>query len=487
MGILLGLRTSALNPTVWLLVMMAASAVVASVRRESARLAFTRALGMATRTPVLLALGVAVLGGLGSRVVVGYLVPGSYAEEVLAARSFVSARQLYRGGDREDFSKWLADEPAPITPWTLPGLTVCQASALESRPQFYTAHGHSPALLMASVPVVAVGGGRTLYVVLVLLSLLTLGGMAMALSAEAGMPPGSAAAMVLLLALAGWQPSLASIRQGDAVIIVAGLIVWSWRLLRGGDDLMGGVTAGLSGALFLPALVLMIPVGLRSRRALVFALATMVTVAGATVAVAGPMILSDYAASTVSSGRLYAASPMMYSAFGHLLALDPRSAAPVLWAGLVALALTTTAVVSARSGSSERPHSSAPDAERFDTTMAVFATVMFLIVPIAWSQHVTLLVLPIWALMGRVLSLNRPGRLAILAGLVLLLSLPDPAVVWMGVGLKLAVGAAVADALPSVPVWAAAGLWVWLLLATVSPCGSLEQSRNFPAGESVPR
>ena len=290
MGILLGLRTTALNPTVWLLVALAASAVAALVRGETARAAFLRVLAAAARTPVLAAIGLAVLGGVGSRVVVGYLAPGSYAEEVLAARSFVSARQLYDGGDRLNFSKWLTDEPAPVTPWTLPGLTVCQASALESRPQFYTAQGHSPALLMISVPIVALGGGRMLYVVFVLLSLVALGGMAAALAAEAGVPPGSAAFLVLLLALAGWQPALAGIRQGDAVIVVTGLVVWTWRLLRRGHAVSAGVTAGLSGALFLPALALLVPVGLRSRRALVTGLGTVLLVAGATVAVAGPMI-----------------------------------------------------------------------------------------------------------------------------------------------------------------------------------------------------
>lgn len=462
--------TTILNPALWLLAALAASAVAARIRGESARTAFSRIRDGATRVPVLIVLGLAVLGGLGSRIVVGYLAPGSYAEEVLAARSFLSARQTYRGDDRRDFSKWLAEEPAPITPWTLPGVEPCQASALESRPQFYTAQGHSPALLMASVPFVALGGGHTLYVVFVLLSLVALAGMALAFSVEAGLRPWSASTLVLIAALVGWQPSLAGVRQGDAVIVVSGLVVWSWRLLRNGDDLKAGVAAGLAGALLLPALVFLVPIGLRSRRALAAGLAIFALAVVATLAVAGPLLFIDYAASTMASARLYDASPMAYSVLGQVLRLDPQRAAPVAWTGILLLAVTTAAALGQWTAAArEEPQSRPLGAGQFDATAALLATLAFLLVPVAWSQHVTLLAIPIAVLLGRVVSLNQPAGLAVLAGLVALLSLPDQAVGQLGIILKLSGSAGGITGLPPVPVWAAFGLWVWLLAAHLGP------------------
>jgi hypothetical protein len=461
------MHTTVLNPTIWLLAALAGSGVVAAIRGQSARLAFGRVLQAAARIPFLLALGLAAVGGLGSRLVLGYLAPGTYAEEVLAARSFLSARQLYHGNDQRDFSTWLSEEPAPINPWTLPGLTVCQASAVESRPQFYTAQGHSPVLLMASVPIVAAGGGRALYVIVLLGSLLTLVGIALALSRAAGVPPRSTTAAILLLALAGWQPALAGVRQGDAVIIVSGLVVAAWTLLRTGDDLKGGVAAGLAGMLLLPAIVLLIPVGLRSWRALTAGLATLTLGAGVTVAAAGPLVFADYARSTLATARLYASSPMSYSALGQLLRLDPQRLAPVGWAALAALVVTIALALRRGGGSRDNAESTPRDAARFDITMAMFAALAFLLVPVAWSQHASLLVVPLAVLLGRTLSIDRPWTLAIWAGLALLISLPDNAAVRLGLALRLTSDVTRMAVLPPVPVWAAAGLWAWLLAASV--------------------
>jgi Glycosyltransferase family 87 len=461
------MHTTVLNPTIWLLAALAASSVVAAIRGQSARLAFGRVLQAAARIPLLLALGLAAIGGLGSRLVLGYLAPGNYAEEVLAARSFLSARQLYHGDDRRDFSTWLSEEPAPISPWTLPGLTVCQASAVESRPQFYTAQGHSPVLLMASVPIVAVGGGRALYVIVSLGSLVSLVGIAFALGTAAGVPPRSTTAAILLLALAGWQPALAGVRQGDAVIIVSGLVVAAWTLLRTGDDLKGGFAAGLAGMLLPPAMVLLIPVGLRSRRALTAGLGTLTLGAGVTVAAAGPLVFADYARSTLATARLYASSPMAYSALGQLLRLDPQSLAPVVWAALAALVVTIALALRRGGRARDNAHSMPRDAERFDITMAMFAALAFLLVPVAWSQHASLLVVPLAVLLGRTLSIDRPWTLAIWAALALLISLPDNAAVRLGLALKLTTDMTRMAVLPPAPVWAAAGLWAWLLAASV--------------------
>jgi hypothetical protein len=116
---------------------------------------------------------------------------------------------------------------------------------------------------------------------------------------------------------------------------------------------------------------------------------------------------------------------------------------------------------------SESPeHPAAPIGRpALDLSLALFASLAFLLLPVAWSQHVTLLVLPIAVLLGRAIALERPWRLAVLGWIVLLLSLPDQAVGRLGIVLHISGGAEGVTWLPPVPVWAAAMLWIWLLTA----------------------
>jgi hypothetical protein len=101
--------------------------------------------------------------------------------------------------------------------------------------------------------------------------------------------------------------------------------------------------------------------------------------------------------------------------------------------------------------------------------MALFVSLAFLLLPVAWSQHVTLLVLPIGVLLGRAIVLDRPWRVALLGSIVLLLSLPDQAVGRLGIVLHLSGGPEGITWLPPVPIWAAVSLWLWLLAAHLAP------------------
>src|SRR5690606_40277799 len=105
-----------------------------------------------------------------SRIVLGLMSPGAYAEEVLAARTFLEQRRLYSDDSRSDLAQWLEQEQ-PLA-WELPGTSPCQDSAMAQRARFYTSHAHMPTLLLASVPIVHLLGGRGLYLVLLGLSAL---------------------------------------------------------------------------------------------------------------------------------------------------------------------------------------------------------------------------------------------------------------------------------------------------------------------------
>jgi hypothetical protein len=117
-------RTTLLNPTVWLLIAVAITAALGALRRWDARRSLETVLQHATAWPVLIALVVLATTGIGSRAVLGYLSPGAYAEEVVAARTFLSDRQLYGGDSRTELAQWMQETagPAPRGPG-------CRASA----------------------------------------------------------------------------------------------------------------------------------------------------------------------------------------------------------------------------------------------------------------------------------------------------------------------------------------------------------------------
>ncbi|MBA2304153.1 MAG: DUF2029 domain-containing protein, partial [Acidobacteria bacterium] len=277
--------TTLLNPTVWLLVATALVALAGVFRQRDARQSLETVVHYACMWPVLTLLVGMAAAGVGSRAVLGFLAPGAYAEEVIAARSFLDARRLYSANPRQELEEWSSGSGAARLPWaSVPGISPCQASALSDRARFYTNHAHTPMLLLAGVPIVMASGGHGVYATLLLLSLLAVLAMVAVLLERAGLAWRSRPALLVLAAIAGWQPVLAGIRQGDAVLPVAALVALAWHLaarhVRGGR---AGLAAGIAACLTVPAIGIL-PALLRTwRRA--GTLAVLVFVTGAVVTI----------------------------------------------------------------------------------------------------------------------------------------------------------------------------------------------------------
>ena len=158
------MRTTLLNPTVWLLAITAIvlAAAGTSARANRARVSAAAVVRYATMWPVLAVLVVMSAAGIGSRAVLGFLAPGAYAEEVAAARTFLDERALYSDDSRARVQELIGESGGAALPWAgLPGISGCQANAIENRAQFFTNHAHTPMLLLAGVPIVSVGGSRS--------------------------------------------------------------------------------------------------------------------------------------------------------------------------------------------------------------------------------------------------------------------------------------------------------------------------------------
>lgn len=441
------MRTTLLNPTVWVLVATVAAATLGAVRGEDARRSLDRVVRWATTAPVLAVLLVLAAGGLGSRLVLGFLSPGAYAEEVLAARAFLAERTVYGGDDRAELAKWMTEAPGPADPWTLPGVTPCQASAMNTRPQFYTSQGHPPMLLLASVPVVHVVGGRGLYV---LLTLVSLTGVVLAwrvLATQAGLAARSGAALLLGAAIFGWQPVIAGLRQGDAVVLAGSLVVVAWRLARQGVPGWSGLAGGLAACLTLPALAV-IPALTRTRgRAAVVACAVLAGAGVGAMAAGGLLVFADFSNTLVVSSKTYAEAIHNYAVVGRLLLIGTSGLA------LAALAALSAVATFWRGRS-------------IDVAMGAWMTLGLLASPIVWSQHLVLALVPIVVLFQQVVSGRSALTLAAWALLVLVLSLPDPAVAHVH-----DLAARWLPALSGFPV-VSIGLvilWAWLIAGTASP------------------
>src|SRR6186713_1664338 len=91
------MRTTLLNPTVWLLAALCVAGLIGALRGRTARASADSLVRVASAWPVLLALVGLAIFGLGSRAVLGFLSPGAYAEEVVAARTFLNERELQGG------------------------------------------------------------------------------------------------------------------------------------------------------------------------------------------------------------------------------------------------------------------------------------------------------------------------------------------------------------------------------------------------------
>ena len=425
------MRTTVVNPVLWLLAVTALVAVAGAVRRQSARQSVQRVLQWSTTTPVLALMVTLALGGVGSRVILGYLSPGAYADEVVGARAFLAERRLYDGDERAELTKWFTEAPAVTAPWTLPGITPCQANALEQRPQFFTSQAHMPTLLLSSVPVVHLVGGRGLYLVLVLGSIASILAMVGVVLRESALEWRSRVGLLGLAAIAGWQPVLAGLRQGDAVLMATALVTLSWHFVRRGRMGPAGLAGGAAGCLVLPALAALPALWRCSRRACAVALCIWVGGVAASMAAAGLMVVPDFADTLAVTARTYAEAMPNYAIVGRALLAGAGA-----WA-LVAVVSVAALFSAVRSRSA-------------DTAFGTFIALGLLATPVVWSQHLALALVPLAVVFRRVWSTGTSLSLAVWAAIAALLSLPDPAVAYLSEAIALP--SVTSAASPVVPV-----------------------------------
>ena len=452
--------TTFLNPTVLLLAAIAIAGAVGACRRRQGGQSLETVVRCACTWPVLLALLLLAAAGAGSRAVLGFLAPGAYAEEVIAARSFMETGRLYPTDARQELARWMAERQGPPVPWAdLPGISGCEVSAITDRAALFRSNAHMPPLLLAAVPVVSLGGGHALYVTLLILSLISLGVLVGVLLEYWDIPWRSRRALLVLAAVTGWQPVLAAIRQGEVVLPVAALIVLAWHLSTRLDSRRAAaVAAGVASWFALPGILVM-PALFRSSTTSGL-LAVLISIAGlvATVFAAGTDVISSFAHTTLLAANTYAGLVANYAIFARVISAPAAYSAAVLAVVLLF--------------SWWRSHT-------VNDAFSLWSIVGLMLAPVVWSQHLVLALLPAAVLLRRVLRNGSPAALSAWAVLICVLSLPDASSVWLTETLRRALG----GALP-VPALALVALFCALLYSAEmldAPAPSLERATGAEA------
>jgi hypothetical protein len=444
--------TAILNPTNWLLMAIAAGAIVAPRRLWHGGV--PASIGRSVPTFVIAGFVCAAVATAGARIVWGYVAPGAYLEEVAAARLLVDGRDLSVDEARDALTGETVGAPAPRD-WLLEGLSSCHAGAVTGRASFFTSHGHPPFLLAASMPIVAIGGGRALFIVLTLLSVAAVLVASRVLVGELA-PDHAAYWPVLPIVLLGWQPVLAGLRHGDVAFMASALAVVAWAASRRGRDGVAGVAAGIAASIS-PGLVALVPaLAARSRRAFGVALATIAS--GLTVAMVagGAQLLQSVASSGYTAAETYAVAGFNYSLLG-------RALTGTRWATILVLLLAGLCVAAAVRRAGRAPKALGTAVGPHDAVVALFCCLAVVISPVAWSQQVSFLLLPLAVLLTVVVGEQRPVALVVWCVLTLLVSFPDQVVSRALVATAAATGADPLTTIP-VPVAATTALAVWLAL-----------------------
>jgi hypothetical protein len=418
------LNTGLHNPTLWVALIAAASALIAALRGRAAR-PVPRLL---TSAPFLALLSVAVSLNLAFGIYKGYVAPRDLMQDMVSAQEFLAGRSLYPDHMNALMRDALTREPPrSLLDWS-PDLRAREIDAREETLSQHWVQAHPPLMSLAVAPLVAsVGLGGT-YFAVTLLSLACLALTLALLARGLGLRPTPREWLLLGLVLLGWDSAVMLLRAGQPGLLLGALLTAGWFLLRRGRPYLAGVAIGLAvGVKLFPALLLFYLL-LRHRRAFLTAMLTLAALFVLIGAVAGWDTYREHLETARGVVSEYAAYPANLSLLGLMARLEapsgwPHPVARALFcgAGAVVVGLLALFVRRKRAGGDSEP-------ERFDGEYALFMVLMVVLSPVAWDHYLPVLILPLAVLARRALA--QPARSfgpAAFFALAVALTVPDTA------------------------------------------------------------
>jgi hypothetical protein len=412
------------NPAWWLI----CTAVLVCLAARDPRRTLRAGLRCATATPVLVLIAFAGAANLGARAMLGHVVPGDFAQEVVGARSMRQGTALYPHDVNATVREWLVAEPPAVPAW-LPAPPARWLAAAQQRGRNrLVAQAHPPTLLLSAAPGILVLGGYGAFWVLTVLTV-AVAALTATVLVTALAPAASRRERILaVLALVSWQPVLATVRDGQVSVLVGGLLVLAWADLRRGRDYRAGALVGSAAALKLYPLLLLVLLAVRRRRACA---AAALVVAGAIVLAAvvlGPDTWVQYAVSAGTIAGSFADAPYNFSLLPRLRSVVPAPLAGLAYLMAAAAALVATLLRAKYVGAA------VPLIRRLDVEFASMTTLAMLLSPVAWHHYVFTLALPLVILVANAWASGRRAPLVGALSLVAVLSIPADVwrVAWWG-------------------------------------------------------
>jgi hypothetical protein len=401
-----------LNPVAWLLAV--ALLMVCSAKRHEWPLRTLASARVLTTWPVLLVLGVLVAANVVARIAIGIVAPGDFNGEIIAARSDAASGLFYSADlprDRAALESAPADAVASTVEAWLPSWLATRAR--DQKGVGIVGQGHPPTILAVIVPLIRLAGTPGAFLIV------AMGSVAAAWCASRSLmgalaPDASARWQVFAgLALIGWQPTLAAIRDGQLSVVIGAMAIAGWSFLRARRDGGAGSFVGAATALkFYPGLLLF--AAPRSRRFVIAAVVTVLLAVAVSVLAFGAEQWGAYRQAVNDVGLGHARSSLNLSLVARRNQVLPPTAAFVVWAAGGAL-LVALSVWRSRAQA---------EAGGIDLSFARVACLAIVLSPTAWAHYLFLAAQPLAVLLRSAIAGHRAGLAAAAVGLALLLGLP---------------------------------------------------------------
>jgi hypothetical protein len=291
-----------------------------------------------------------------------------------------------------------------------------------------------------------------------------------------GSEPRAGRVALLTLTLALWPPTLHCLEKGQWSIWLAAVLASGLRALEVGRPRRAGLAFGVAAALKLTPIVMLGYLLIRSRRAALALLVTVVVAASVSLAVVGPASWKVFLAEAPHNAAVWAPwianTASFDGVYARLLTANPFSQPLFLAPGLATLAfgLTELALLAAAIAAiyRNRPAETGVEAR----ILAAWLTLPVLLNPLGWSHVVLMLLAPLTVLARDAKPGTRFGAVLLLA----VLSIPRQRLAeWAG---AVPVGPG-GGTLLGLHALAALGLFVMLLLGSHDgPRGAPRASRR---------
>jgi hypothetical protein len=377
---------------------------------------------------------VGTLGQLGQGLYKGYIAPNDLLQDIVSADEYLAGRSLYPDDMNLRMRALLEREPPrpSLFSWS-PTLHAYENRVRDDWLSYHWVQAHPPFMsLVVAVLLLAFG----VLGVWIVLAGLTLVGLTLTLGlAERGLDLRLSRwhLLLLMLALLSWDPIVDVCRSGQFSVVLGALMVAGWYALKRGRPGAAGVAVGVASCLKLYPALLLFYFLLRSRRAFVAAVVTILAITAGTMFLTGPETFAEYRATTQGVTREYSTYPNNLSLLSFLVRTIGRPAEtwPLAFGLFLALAFVLIAGVAwtlrnCRSATTQ-------ESRTLDEEYALFMVLMVLLSPVSWDHSLSILIFPLLVLGRHALTIAAPWRdtFGFLA-LVVVFAIPDTSFTILG-------------------------------------------------------